>query len=445
MTDLTQISANEWYADVPRSIRKQTMAGFVLLAVCFGGFGIWAFSAPLAAAVITQGRFVATGQNKIVQHYEGGIIQHILAREGDQVTVDQPLIKLDETAARARQRQLFLRRMRLETMAERLTAQISDKEEFVLPASIEAATGDPEIAAMVEGQRLAFQVWREKLNNETNILVQNIKSLQFRSNGYSQHQAAMEQQLDLLKRELEGKQTLLKRGLLRATEVMALQRAIADALGQIGQLAAQVSETQAQMIKYEQEIEQTKGLQREASLGELQDVQSELDAVREQEHEANSVLRRATIDAPVSGTVVRSYYHTAGGVIESGKPILEILPADVPLIIEAQVKRTEIDNVRVGQPASIRLVALNQRTTPVLNGKVFYVSADALPAGQVSPGQEFYVARVELPASELNRLPGFHPTPGMPAEVLIQTAERTFFSYLVKPITDSMSRAFTEQ
>src|SRR5690606_5913924 len=247
MTDLTQISANEWYADVPRSIRKQTMAGFVLLAVCFGGFGIWAFSAPLAAAVITQGRFVATGQNKIVQHYEGGIIQHILAREGDQVTVDQPLIKLDETAARARQRQLFLRRMRLETMAERLTAQISDKEEFVLPASIEAATGDPEIAAMVEGQRLAFQVWREELNNETNILVQNIKSLQFRSNGYSQHQAAMEQQLDLLKRELEGKQTLLKRGLLRATEVMALQRAIADALGQIGQLAAQVSETQAQM------------------------------------------------------------------------------------------------------------------------------------------------------------------------------------------------------
>jgi HlyD family type I secretion membrane fusion protein len=445
MSDLTQVSANEWYAEVPRSIRKQTLAGFILLVVCFGGFGVWAFSAPLAAAVITQGRFVATGQNKIVQHYEGGIIQHILAREGDQVTVDQPLIKLDETAARARQRQLYLRRMRLETMAARLTAQTADKTTFAVPEAIAQEVNDPEIASMIEGQRLAFEVWREKVNNETDIMAQNIKSLEFRADGYAEHKSAMESQLTLFNQELEGKQTLLKRGLLRATEVMALQRAIAEAVGQSGQLAAQIAETRAQIIKYEQEIRQTKGLQREASLKELQDVQSELDSVREQEHEANSVLRRATIDAPVSGTVVRSYYHTAGGVIESGKPILEILPADVPLIIEAQVKRTEIDNVRVGQPASVRLVALNQRTTPVLDGKVFYVSADALPATQVAPGQEFYVARVELPASELSRVAGFHPTPGMPAEVLIQTAERTFFSYLVKPIVDSMSRAFTEQ
>ena len=445
MSDLTQVSANEWYAEVPRSIRKQTVAGFILLVVCFGGFGVWAFSAPLAAAVITQGRFVATGQNKIVQHYEGGIIQHILAREGDQVTVDQPLIKLDETAARARQRQLYLRRMRLETMAARLTAQTADNSAFSVPQAIAQEADDPEIASMIEGQRLAFEVWREKVNNETSIMAQNIKSLEFRADGYAEHKSAMESQLSLFNQELEGKQTLLKRGLLRATEVMALQRAIAEAVGQSGQLAAQIAETRAQMVKYEQEIQQTKGLQREASLKELQDVQSELDAVREQEHEANTVLRRATIDAPVSGTVVRSYYHTAGGVIESGKPIMEILPAHVPLIIEAQVKRTEIDNVRVGQPASVRLVALNQRTTPVLDGKVFYVSADALPATQVAPGQEFYVARVELPASELSRVAGFHPTPGMPAEVLIQTAERTFFSYLVKPVMDSMSRAFTEQ
>src|SRR5690554_1893492 len=358
MSDLTQVSANEWYAEVPRSIRKQTVAGFILLVVCFGGFGVWAFSAPLAAAVITQGRFVATGQNKMVQHYEGGIIQHIIAREGDQVTVDQPLIKLDETAARARQRQLYLRRMRLETMAARLTAQTADKTTFAVPEAVMEEADDPEIASMIEGQRLAFEVWREKVNNETDIMAQNIKSLEFRADGYAEHKSAMESQLTLFNQELEGKQTLLKRGLLRATEVMALQRAIAEAVGQSGQLAAQIAETRAQIIKYEQEIQQTKGLQREASLKELQDVQSELDAVREQEHEANTVLRRATIDAPVSGTVVRSYYHTAGGVIESGKPILEILPADVPLIIEAQVKRTEIDNVRVGQPASVRLVAL---------------------------------------------------------------------------------------
>ncbi|GGA63716.1 HlyD family type I secretion periplasmic adaptor subunit [Nitratireductor aestuarii] len=445
MSDLTQATASDWYADVPRSIRKPTLIGMALLVFCFGGFGLWAFSAPLAAAVISQGRFVATGQNKIVQHYEGGIIQHILAREGDQVEADQPLIKLDETAARARQKQLYLRRVRLETVEARLKAQISDAATFEVPASIAAVMSDPEIAAMVESQQLAFQVWREKLNNETSMLEQSIRSLEFRANGYAQHEKSMRDQLELFNKELEGKQSLLKRGLLRATEVMALQRAIAQALGQLGQLGAQVSETQAQIVRYQREIEQAKGVQREAALSELQQVQGELDTVREQEYEANSVLRRATIDAPVAGTVVRSYYHTAGGVIESGKAIMEILPADVPLIIETQIKRTEIDNVRVGQAASVRLVALNQRTTPVLNGKVFYVSADALPAAQTAPGQEFYVARIELPASELSRVHGFHPTPGMPAEVLIQTAERTFFSYLVKPVMDSMSRAFTEQ
>src|SRR5690606_33164430 len=145
--------------------------------------------------------------------------------------------------------------------------------------------------------------------------------------------------------------------------------------------------------------------------------------------------------APVGGTVIRMNYHTPGGVIESGKGIMEILPADAPLIIEAHVPRNEIDDVRVGQKAIVRLVSLNQRTTPVLNGEVFYVSADALKGEPTAP-QEFYLARVRLPPDEISRVVGFTPTPGMPAEILIQTAERTFFNYLTKPVTDSMSRAF---
>jgi HlyD family type I secretion membrane fusion protein len=143
--------------------------------------------------------------------------------------------------------------------------------------------------------------------------------------------------------------------------------------------------------------------------------------------------------------VVRLYYHTPGGVIESGKPIMEILPSDVPLIIEAQVLRTEIDSVKVGQEATVRLTALNQRTTPVLNGEVYYVSADSLPDAANNGAREVYLARVSLPVRELSRVPGFAPTPGMPAEILIQTAERTFFDYLTKPIRDSMARAFMER
>lgn len=138
-------------------------------------------------------------------------------------------------------------------------------------------------------------------------------------------------------------------------------------------------------------------------------------------------------------------YNTPGGVIESGKTIAEILPADAPLIIETKLPRTDIDSVKIGQPATVRLVALNQRTTPVLNGTVYYVSADALPDESELMPQEVYLARVRIPPEEIARVRNFAPTPGMPAEVMIETAERTFFEYLSKPITDSMSRAFREQ
>lgn len=210
-------------------------------------------------------------------------------------------------------------------------------------------------------------------------------------------------------------------------------------------MVAEVSENREQIVRFEQQITQTKDAYRQAALQELQSLEAELDAVREQSREAENVLRRVTINAPVPGTIIRMYYHTAGGVIESGKAILEILPSDVPLVIEAQVPRTDIDNVKVGQKASIRLIALNRRTTPVLEGEVYYVSADALPEMSGPTPKEVYLARVRLPASELARVHGFQPTPGMPAEILVQTQSRTFFSYLTKPIADSMARAFMEQ
>jgi HlyD family type I secretion membrane fusion protein len=445
MSDVAKVHDIEWYADVPRSIWKQTSIGLLLLAVSFGGFGTWAFTAPLAAAVIAQGSFVATGQNKIVQHLEGGIIKEILVSEGDLVEAGQPLVDLDETAALAKERQLILRRARLEMIAARLTAQIRGSESIQVPDIVAERRDDPDIGQIVRSQMLTFEAWRKKLTSDLGLLDQNIESFEFRKVGYERQREAVQQQLQLLGEEYEGKKILLDKGLLRKTEIKAIQRAMADAEGQIGRLAAEISETNTQIVKQEQQARQTEHTYRESALDELQGIEADLESVREQSREATSVLRRATIHAPVAGTVVRQYYHTSGGVIESGKPILEILPSDVPLIIEAQVSRNEIDSVRMGQEATVRLIALNQRTTPVLNGQVYYVSADSLAEQTPTGDREVYLARVRLPASELAKVPGFAPTPGMPAEILIQTAERTFFSYITKPITDSMARAFMEQ
>lgn len=446
MAHTVKIHDLEWYSEVPRAIWRQTLIGLALMAVTFGGFSLWAFTAPLAAAVIAQGSFVATGQNKIIQHLEGGIIEEILVSEGDHVVADQPLVRLDETAALANERQLFLRQARLEAIVARLTAQIQGADSIVLPDILSRHVQDPEVRPIVDSQELNFRAWKSKLDSEIELFRQNIEGFRFRAEGYTQQLRAVRRQLTLLQEEHAGKQTLLAKNLIRKTEIKSIQRAIADAEGQIGRLMAEISETGAQILKQAHQMRQTEGSYREAALEELQKVEAELDTVREQLRGAANVLRRATINAPVTGTVVRLHYHTPGGVIESGKPIMEILPSDVPLIIEAQILRTEIDSVKVGQDATVRLTALNQRTTPVLNGEVFYVSADSIPdSANTSQSREVYLARVNLPVSELSRVRGFAPTPGMPAEILIQTAERTFFDYLTKPIRDSMARAFMER
>lgn len=445
MTKNLQVMSTDWHTEVPRSIRKQAVSGLALMILCFGGFGAWAFRAPLAAAVITQGSFVATGQNKVVQHLEGGIIKAILVNEGDQVRRGQPLVTLDETAARGNNRQLFLRLARLEAINARLDAEQGEKSEVAFPDFLKNETDDPEVAGILESQSQNFTGSRSKLNSDIQLLESNIAALKFRADGYDSQRKSMETQIKYLKDELAAKSELLGQGLIRRTETNALSRAIADAQGQIGRLVAEVSEAGAEATKFEGQIAQTRATYRQAALDEMQKIEAELDSVREQQRSTASVLKRASIDAPVDGVVVRLYFHTPGGVIESGKSILEILPTDVPLIVETQIPRNSIDVVRKGQHASVRLTALNQRTTPILNGQVEYVSADSIPDAKAGTGaREFYIARVSLPANELSRVSGFSPTPGMPAEVMIQTAERTFVEYLTKPIADSMSRAFRE-
>ena len=447
MADIAKVHDIEWYSDVPRSIRKQTIVGLVLVAVAFGGFGTWASTAPLAAAVLAQGSFVATGQNKILQHLEGGIIEQILVSEGDEVVEGQALVQLDETAALARKRELFLRHMRLDVTATRLTAQFETMEKLDLSSLVKEYRGDTDVWAILVSQQLNFRAQQQKLSSEIALLQQNIRALEFREIGYTRQRDASIRQLDLLNDEYAAKEILLKKGVARANEVKAILRAIAEAEGQIGRLEAEIAETQTQRTKGEQEVLRATSAYREDALERLQAIQGERDMVRQQLREASNILERATINAPVSGTVVRIHYHTNGGVIESGKAILEILPADVPLIIEAQISRNDIDSVKLGQEAIIRLVALNQRTTPVIQGEVFYLSADALQqSGNGSPAaNDVYLARINIAPTELARVHGFTPTPGMPAEVMIQTNERTFFNYIAKPITDSMSRAFSEQ
>lgn len=433
-----------WYSEVPRSINRLIVIGMVMLVVCFGGFGVWSFSAPLAAAVIAQGSFVATGRNKIVQHLEGGIIEEIKVMEGQTVTAGEVLMTLDQTSAEANERELFIRQARLQAMTERLLAEYREQDKLSFSSNLIEASKDVEVMTILDGQKLSFELSRKTLLNDVALLERNMEALKIRASGFEAQLASMVRRAEILQEEYDTKKSLFDKGLVRKGDLNTIRRVQAEAEGQHARLQAETAEINQMLLKYEEQIARTKAAYREAALDELGVIEADLESVREKSRQARSVLARAVVRAPVTGTVVRLHYHTPGGVIETGEPIAEILPADAPLIIEAQIPRTEIDSVVAGQEATVRLVALNQRTTPVLQGEVFYISADALLEETTGVPQEVYLARISLTPDELERVRGFIPTPGMPAEIMIQTEERTFAAYIAKPVTDSMSRAFRE-
>lgn len=436
----------DWYAAVPRSAKAPTLAGAIVLCVTFLAFGVWANSAPIAGAVVATGVFVTTGSNKTVQHLEGGVIQEILVREGDVVAPGQTLVLLDETAPRAELRRLELRYARALAMEARLVAEIEGRDAISFPDDLMAKAADADVAEMVERQRLTFTARKRHLDSEITTLTRGVDALQEHVAGNEVQIEAAHQQIAFLEEELADKETLLRQGLVRRPEVLAIQRARAAMRGEIGRLIGDMGDTKERIARGLEQIQGLRAAAVKAAVEELQTVHAEMSDLRERMRAARNVLERIAVTAPVEGVVVKLRYHTAGGVIEAGKNIMEIVPLDELLVIEAKVRPRDIDSVRRGQNASVRLTALNQRTTPMVRGEVIYLSADALPEDRPSSGEtgDLYVVRIALAEDEVARIPHFEPTPGMPAEVYIETAERTFFEYLMRPLQDSMARAFRE-
>ena len=431
-----------WYQDVPRSGRKPVLMGFALLAVGVAGFGAWAATAPIEGAIVAPGVFVATSQNKIIQHLEGGIIKEILVREGDRVAKGQTLIRLDETQPKAELRRLMLRQVLLRATAARLAAEAEEKDQLVFPEDI-LASDNPDVKIILETQQLIFSTRKQKIIKELAVHEQSIASYQERIRGEQARLESSRTQLALIEEELAGKKRLFDQGLVRKPEYFALQRAFATVKGEIGRATAEIADNEERIRGVQEQIERVKKIAVQSALEELHGISGELRDIRERIIAAETVLSRIEVKAPVHGIVVKLNYHTPGGVVKPGNDILALLPLDDELVIEARVRPQDIDDLVSGQDATVRLTALSQRVTPMIPGKVIYVSADALP-NEKGQGDNVYITRVKLDAAAAAAVENFVPTPGMPAEVYIRTGERTFFQYLMQPIIDTMTRAFRE-
>jgi HlyD family secretion protein len=358
---------------------------------------------------------------------------------------------LDPTAAEARLRRLVLRRYRLVILKARLEAEAQNRAHFTLPENVSIAEEGDEVAAIYASQLIELKARRSKIADEEEILRREIAGLQESIAGYKSQARMTVERIDLFAQELKDKSELLERQLVRKTEILALRRAEAGLTGELASMQARAADARERVSRAEQQISQLRSASLQKSLEDLRATETELDDVTEQIRAARDVMDRIEIQAPVAGIVVRLFHNTKGGVVSAGAVVLELLPLGDGLLIEARLNPKEVVHVKEGLGAMVRLTALNQRLTPMIEGKVVYLSADTVsqrePTGAKDVArQDTFVVRIQLDEQRArSKIENFKSTPGMPADVFIKTDERTFMEYILKPLSDTFVRAFREQ
>ena len=427
---------------LPTDDRWVRRAGYLLLLAGLGVFLVWSVLAPLDSAVVAPGVVIVEGYRKSVQHLEGGIVKAIHVRDGDQVEAGQLLMELDDTRARADLELVRSQYHGLRAREARLMAERDQRPEPVFPPELLGAD-DPVVRDAVEGQRRLFLERQRSLAGERAVLEQRIGQLDEQIRGLERVQVAEGRALESYKLEIADLQQLFQKGLGDRQRLRELERAAAELEGEQAKHAAsaaaarvQISETRLQILQLDQKF-------RTELVAELREAQDRLAGLKERIRALEDSLSRTRIVAPVAGTVVGLAMHTLGGVVPAGGRMLDLVPAGVDLVIEAQIQPVDIARVHGGLEAQVRFTALKVRTTPVVDGVVETVSADRITDS--STRLSYFLARVRVSRDALAVLGDRPLLPGMPAEVMIRTGERTLAEYLVKPLTDGFARAFREE
>jgi HlyD family type I secretion membrane fusion protein len=425
------------------SLRRWTLAGYLILALSFGGFGLWSALAPLSSAVVAQGIVKVDSSRKRVQHLEGGIVKEILVRDGDRVQAGDVLIRLDETRAGASHGIVQAGYDAAIAHQARLIAERDGRAEIEFPPDLKRRAADPKIGDILKAQNEIFRARKASIAGQLDILSQQVLHLEKQIQGLTAQQQSKETQLASLRTELDGLEKLLAQGMVEKTKVRNIEREIAKLDGERGAHISEIAAARASISEKELQKFQIRKRFQEEVVAELRKSQSEVFDLLERSSATRHVLENTEIRAPVNGTVVDLRIHTAGGVINPSEVLMEVVPESDRLIVEGRVRPEDIDRVAVKLETGVRLLAFNQRTTPELVGHVSYVSADSIQ--EEKTGLTFFLIRVEVPEAELKRLGDQPIQPGMVADVFVRTGERTFVDYLLKPILDSFSKAWRER
>ncbi|PZR45605.1 MAG: HlyD family type I secretion periplasmic adaptor subunit [Ectopseudomonas oleovorans] len=427
------------FADLPTSDRKPRTIGMLIVFVAFGLFGTWSVVAPLGSAALAPGVVTVQTYRKTVQHLEGGIVKELHARDGDVVKVGDPLIVLDDTQVRAEHGMITSQLIAAQAMEARLRAERDDLSQIDFSGMLESNSQRAREAR--EGETQVFNARRGSRLGEVSVLEKRISQLHEQIRGLESmistkrsleksYQGEIGELTELLAEGFIDKQRLLD----QQRRLDMLRAEIADHGSQITKTKLQISETELQIVQLNKDFNSDVVAQLAETQTRVFDLQERLSALEER-------LRRIVIRAPDDGMIIGMKVHTIGGVVSPATPLLDIVPSVSDLVVEAQVSPVDIDRVSPGKTADIRFSAFGS-ATPVMEGIVIHVSGDRLINEQT--GMPYYLARVSLTEKGTKTLGSLKLQPGMPAEVLINTGDRTLFQYIMQPITDAVARSLIE-
>ena len=394
--------------------------------------------------MIAPGRIQVESRRQVVQHPDGGVVAGILAREGDSVAAGDVLVRLDGTALRSERAVLEAELYELIARRGRLEAEMADRAAIRFAADLlSAAKADPDVRALLVGQRSLFEARRDTMRREIEALHEKGAQIAEQIAGLEVQALALGRQESLIAEELEAQRRLLAKGLAQASRVLALEREAAGLEGERGRLDAEMARLRSQKAELEIEVLRLRAARREEAIATLRDLGVRELELRERRLALDERLRRLELRAPVGGVVLDMSIHALKAVIRPAEPVLHIVPTASTLVITAEIDPTDVDSVHPGQEAVLRFPAFSARTTPALQGTVTKISPDALVNNET--GRSFYRAEILLDEGERARLDGQRLIAGMPAEVFVRTGPRTPLEYFLKPITDHLRRAMREE
>ena len=428
----------------PTDDRGIRWAGYLVVFLLFGVLGSWSAVALLDSAAVASGIVTLESYKKTVQHLEGGIVKELRVREGDSVKAGDTLVQLDDTQSRA---QLEIVRAQLNALRlteARLLAERDGLSEVKFSDDLMALSKtDARVAEQMDGQLKSFAVRQGDLKSRISLLNEKISQLHQQIRGFDDQEKILVRRIDLFSDELNGLRSLLDKGLGDKVRLRALERDKAEVEGLLSTVRSQRSQAKLQISEAQLQITQTKQENQKNVVAELNDTQVKISDSLERERALADTLKRTDIVAPVNGRVVGLEVHTEGAVIAPGAKVLDIVPQSETLLVDAHVSPSDVDKVIPGLVARVRFTAFNQRTTPTVLGKVLSISADRLTDPVTN--MPYYLARIQVSPEEMATLKGLELIPGMPADVMIVTGERTVLDYILRPLLDAFARSFKEE